>query len=228
MTLTIRREGAYPPVLATHVELTALASEEPGVISALLTGRFPSRTRAGTEQPIALPGGGGLSRYYAAPAVPVLTRAFPRVMQLEGTVFAPTASVASLARASGLPVLGAEETSTLPPHFLRLLEIRGETSDADAQAWRDQGAWLDVTLRDDGTAELALTGQGIALGQVQGTANLIDVAPTVLHLLGLAVPRDCDGRVLLEVLDPIGPGGRPIRYRDIARRPDAKASITST
>jgi predicted AlkP superfamily phosphohydrolase/phosphomutase len=32
-------------------------------------------------------------------------------------------------------------------------------------------------------------------------ASLLDIAPTVLHLLGLAVPNDLDGRVLMEILD---------------------------
>jgi predicted AlkP superfamily phosphohydrolase/phosphomutase len=33
-------------------------------------------------------------------------------------------------------------------------------------------------------------------------ATLLDVAPTVLHLLGVPVPGDMDGRVLTEILDP--------------------------
>jgi predicted AlkP superfamily phosphohydrolase/phosphomutase len=33
-------------------------------------------------------------------------------------------------------------------------------------------------------------------------ADLLDIAPTVLHLLNVPVPADMDGRVLLEVLDP--------------------------
>ena len=33
-------------------------------------------------------------------------------------------------------------------------------------------------------------------------ANLLDIAPTVLHLLGVPVPADMDGRVLTEILDP--------------------------
>lgn len=33
-------------------------------------------------------------------------------------------------------------------------------------------------------------------------ATLLDIAPTVLHLLGVPVPADMDGRVLGEVLDP--------------------------
>jgi hypothetical protein len=33
-------------------------------------------------------------------------------------------------------------------------------------------------------------------------ADLMDIAPTVLHLLGVPVPGDMDGRVLTEILDP--------------------------
>jgi predicted AlkP superfamily phosphohydrolase/phosphomutase len=32
--------------------------------------------------------------------------------------------------------------------------------------------------------------------------NLLDIAPTVLHLLGIAVPSDMDGRILTELLNP--------------------------
>jgi arylsulfatase A-like enzyme len=31
---------------------------------------------------------------------------------------------------------------------------------------------------------------------------LLDIAPTVLHLLGVPVPDDMDGRVLTELLEP--------------------------
>jgi hypothetical protein len=34
-------------------------------------------------------------------------------------------------------------------------------------------------------------------------AALLDIAPTVLHLLGVPVPADMDGRVLHELLDPL-------------------------
>ena len=33
-------------------------------------------------------------------------------------------------------------------------------------------------------------------------ADLLDIAPTVLHLLGVPVPADMDGHVLTELLDP--------------------------
>jgi arylsulfatase A-like enzyme len=46
------------------------------------------------------------------------------------------------------------------------------------------------------------TGPGFQTGAKPENANLLDIAPTVLHLLGVPVPEDMDGRVLTEVLEP--------------------------
>ena len=45
-------------------------------------------------------------------------------------------------------------------------------------------------------------GPDIQPGGQAKAAKLIDVAPTVLHLLGHPVPSEMDGRVLSEVLRP--------------------------
>jgi predicted AlkP superfamily phosphohydrolase/phosphomutase len=46
-------------------------------------------------------------------------------------------------------------------------------------------------------------GPGFRAGASLGPdADLLDITPTALHLLGVPVPSDCDGRVLAEVLDP--------------------------
>jgi predicted AlkP superfamily phosphohydrolase/phosphomutase len=42
-------------------------------------------------------------------------------------------------------------------------------------------------------------GQGIACGEISG-ARIVDLAPTILHLVGVPVPDDMDGRVLSEAL----------------------------
>ncbi|MDX2039089.1 MAG: alkaline phosphatase family protein [Isosphaeraceae bacterium] len=44
-------------------------------------------------------------------------------------------------------------------------------------------------------------GAGIRPGAEPRGATLLDIAPTVLHLLGVPVPTDMDGRVLTELLD---------------------------
>jgi predicted AlkP superfamily phosphohydrolase/phosphomutase len=44
-------------------------------------------------------------------------------------------------------------------------------------------------------------GPGVRAGVTVDGAQIIDVAPTILHLLGVPVPEDMDGRVLLEILE---------------------------
>ena len=46
------------------------------------------------------------------------------------------------------------------------------------------------------------TGPAFRTGAMPRDAELIDIAPTVLQILGIPVPDDMDGRVLTEVLDP--------------------------
>jgi predicted AlkP superfamily phosphohydrolase/phosphomutase len=53
------------------------------------------------------------------------------------------------------------------------------------------------THRDDGI--FLAEGPGIRSGTIEG-ARIIDLAPTILNLLGVAVPADMDGRVLEEIL----------------------------
>jgi hypothetical protein len=46
-------------------------------------------------------------------------------------------------------------------------------------------------------------------------ATLLDIAPTVLHLLEVPVPGDMDGRILDEILDPALIDIQPARNDDI-------------
>ena len=55
---------------------------------------------------------------------------------------------------------------------------------------------------------LIASGPAIREGAKPSGATLLDIAPTVLHLLGVPVPGDMDGRVLEEILDPsVAPTG---------------------
>jgi arylsulfatase A-like enzyme len=49
---------------------------------------------------------------------------------------------------------------------------------------------------------IVATGPAFEPGSVPQNASLLDIAPTVLHLLGVPVPEDMDGRVLDELLRP--------------------------
>ena len=46
------------------------------------------------------------------------------------------------------------------------------------------------------------SGEPILQGKNSGPFDLVDVAPTLLHLLGLPIPSDTDGHVLKEILAP--------------------------
>lgn len=58
---------------------------------------------------------------------------------------------------------------------------------------------------------IVAAGPAFRPGATPKDATLLDIAPTVLHLLGVPVPPDMDGRVLGEILDPaLAPGlGQP-------------------
>ncbi len=55
-------------------------------------------------------------------------------------------------------------------------------------------------------------GEGIRPGAVLAGASILDVAPTLLYLLGLPVARDMEGRVLTEMLDPGFAQDHPVTF----------------
>jgi predicted AlkP superfamily phosphohydrolase/phosphomutase len=61
-------------------------------------------------------------------------------------------------------------------------------------------------------------GPGVGQGELTG-ANIVDLAPTVLHAMGLSVPDDMDGHVLSELFAD----GRAVR-REAARESDSDAA----
>jgi predicted AlkP superfamily phosphohydrolase/phosphomutase/tetratricopeptide (TPR) repeat protein len=63
---------------------------------------------------------------------------------------------------------------------------------------------------------LVMHGPGIKVGERVFGTTLLDVAPTALALLGLAVGADMDGRVLAEVLEPPPVIDRVFSWEDIA------------
>jgi hypothetical protein len=64
---------------------------------------------------------------------------------------------------------------------------------------------------------LIMSGPGIATGVELGECSTLDLAPTMLHLLGLPIPPYMSGRVLQEALDsPIATPSHPKRTAAIA------------
>jgi predicted AlkP superfamily phosphohydrolase/phosphomutase len=73
--------------------------------------------------------------------------------------------------------------------------------------WRRLAAWIAGGRSPSGThagapdGVLLAAGDGIRAGAVLHGASLLDVAPTVLYLMGLPLARDMDGRVLTEMIE---------------------------
>ena len=48
---------------------------------------------------------------------------------------------------------------------------------------------------------LIASGKGICKGKVLTGGNIMDLAPTVLYLLGQSIPQEMDGKVLMDMVD---------------------------
>lgn len=58
-------------------------------------------------------------------------------------------------------------------------------------------------------------GPDVAAGTVLSDPEIVDLAPTMLHLMGLPIPGDMDGTVLQTLLKPgAEPAARPVRFCD--------------
>jgi predicted AlkP superfamily phosphohydrolase/phosphomutase len=57
---------------------------------------------------------------------------------------------------------------------------------------------------------LILAGDGVKPGTHLEGAKIVDLAPTILHAMGVAVPGELDGRVLAEAFDESSPVARPV------------------
>jgi predicted AlkP superfamily phosphohydrolase/phosphomutase len=64
--------------------------------------------------------------------------------------------------------------------------------------------------RPDGV--LILAGAGVKPGTELQEASILDLTPTILHAMGVAVPEELDGRVLSEAFGPASPLARPVSY----------------
>lgn len=73
---------------------------------------------------------------------------------------------------------------------------------------------------------LAAKGSGIGQGDAEG-ARLIDMAPTLLYLLGLPVPDDMDGQIIKGLVDEKELAARPVEFLHKGEGDeDAAASLT--
>ncbi len=87
--------------------------------------------------------------------------------------------------------------------------LHGRIKDGIFKKNRDGGSFH----RLDGI--LILHGPPIQKGKKIEGAHIMDVAPTILHLLGLSIPKGFDGKVLTEALEPDVLKVSPVRLEDI-------------
>jgi predicted AlkP superfamily phosphohydrolase/phosphomutase len=76
--------------------------------------------------------------------------------------------------------------------------------------------------RLDGVVMLA--GAGAKAGARLEGASILDLAPTILHALGVAVPEEMDGRVLAEAFEADSPLRRPVTHNQASVYKDAAAA----
>jgi hypothetical protein len=106
----------------------------------------------------------------------------------------------------------------------RLAEISADLAPDDVLiVVGDPGRFARGSSRD-AAGLLLLVGAGVRPGAL-GLASERDVAPTILHLLGLPVSRELPGRVLEEALDPGFRSAHPVRtVASYGRRPRGGAA----
>jgi predicted AlkP superfamily phosphohydrolase/phosphomutase len=61
---------------------------------------------------------------------------------------------------------------------------------------------------------LVVAGPHVAEGRAIAEAHIVDLAPTILHIMGLPVPNGMDGRVLSELFTPAFQEGHPITFEE--------------
>jgi len=71
-------------------------------------------------------------------------------------------------------------------------------------------------------------GPAVQAGATLPEAEITDIAPTALYLLGQPVPQDMDGRVLTELLAPDVVAARPVRFATTGSAPTAAEELTYT
>jgi arylsulfatase A-like enzyme len=69
-------------------------------------------------------------------------------------------------------------------------------------------------------------GKTVKKGCVVQDAHIMDLAPTILHTMGLPVPDDMDGKVLSEIFEPDVVKKHPITYYAREQGEAARKEIT--
>lgn len=79
----------------------------------------------------------------------------------------------------------------------------------------EEDHWRKVSGSHRREGVFIICGPGVKKGQKTPTAEIVDVAPTALHELGLPVPSDMDGRVIEAVFTEEHAHKNPVTYHDV-------------
>ena len=72
--------------------------------------------------------------------------------------------------------------------------------------------WMSGTHSDAPDGVLLAVGDGIRPGATLRSASVLDLAPTILYLMGLPVARDMEGRILVEMLQDDFTRAHPVTF----------------
>jgi len=73
-----------------------------------------------------------------------------------------------------------------------------------------------------------MKGNGVKRGYTLTEADITDVAPTILYLMGCPIPEDFDGKVLVDAFEPSFIKSHSVRYRESAEEGiSAKLGVVS-
>jgi predicted AlkP superfamily phosphohydrolase/phosphomutase len=101
---------------------------------------------------------------------------------------------------------------------------RNEPIVAEAAAGAAGEAEWSGTHRLEGI--LAVRGSGVKVGETVSGARIMDLAPTILYLMGQPIPDDMDGRVLTEMFDDSYLREHPVRYETAPATADIDGGAT--
>lgn len=79
------------------------------------------------------------------------------------------------------------------------------------EPFQRRGEWKAENVR---TGLFLASGPNFETGELEETISITDIAPTILHASGLAVPEDMDGDVLNVFQPDSEPARREVKYRD--------------
>ena len=91
--------------------------------------------------------------------------------------------------------------------------IRGGIGVGKRDVFEDPRGWKAENKRE---GIFIAYGPDIKKGERLKKISILDLAPTILHLMGIPIPDDMDGRVLTEIFEPNSePAKRKIKYQEV-------------